>query len=87
MQSRAQREQDAQAAVGGALSCVLGIALIIGFAAGGLLGLVGVLSAAALLRVAGGIGVLVLMPRSEPLPHPHADPGPQLAEDSKQSLE
>lgn len=53
----------------GALSSVMGIALIIGFAVGGVLGdalgLVGVLNAAALLRAAGGLGVLILMPRSE----------------------
>ena len=56
----------------GALSSVLGISLIIGFAIGGVLGdalgLVGVLSAAALLRVVGGLAVVVFMPRPETSP-------------------
>ncbi len=56
----------------GALGSMQGVALLIGFAAGGILGdfigLVAVLSVAALLRVVGGIGVLLLMPRSEETP-------------------
>lgn len=60
----------------GALGSILSVAMIVGFVIGGVLGevfgIVGILSAAALLRVAGGIGVLVFMPRSEPLPHSHA---------------
>ncbi len=64
----------------GALGSLQGIAMMVGFGAGGLLGdylgLVGILSAAALLRVIGGIGALALMPHSDTTQQsPPADSG------------
>lgn len=59
----------------GALGSVSGLAMVIGFAAGGVLGdaigLVPVLSVSALLRVLGGIIALVFLPREVP-DEPHA---------------
>jgi len=59
----------------GALGSVSGLAMVIGFAAGGVLGdaigLVPVLSVSALLRVLGGIIALVFLPREAP-DEPHA---------------
>lgn len=74
----------------GALVSVRGIAMMVGFAAGGFLGdslgLVAVLSAAASLRIAGGIAVLILMPRPETSMPAEPDVVPYAsAEDSRHS--
>ena len=55
----------------GAFDSLQGVAQMVGFATGGILGdavgIVPVLSAAAFIRIAGGVGLLRLMPRSAPI--------------------
>jgi MFS family permease len=58
----------------GALGTIQGVAMLVGFAIGGVLGdaigLVPVLSASAMLRVLGGLVVLLFLPRQSSRPHP-----------------
>jgi predicted MFS family arabinose efflux permease len=58
----------------GTLGTIQGVAMLVGFAIGGVLGdaigLVPVLSASAMLRVLGGLVVLLFLPRQSSRPHP-----------------